>query len=157
MKNLDRTESEIKSEFKKIKETHKIWHKFQKFITKTYGKDLYGEEIVNEFVDANGKKRKFKYRNFNEVELSRRLVGYEVMERIEKYIKKSIPEIKIVRCDDSYHAGSDLLLVPHPGHGITIIFIPQLTGVQNQFFLYEGHYKMLMSALKEMSGVYKEK
>ena len=75
--------------------------------------------------------------------------------KINKYVAKKCHEIKIINCDDSVHAGSDILLIPHHSHGITVIFIPQCTNVQNQFFLYENHYKMLLKALKEMADVYK--
>lgn len=138
-----------------LKNSHKVWHKFSNWLVKTFGKDLHGEWEYLEVVDLNGKKIKLKHRSFNELELSRRLVGYEVMCKINKYVTKYCPEIKIINCDDSVHAGSDILLIPHPNHGITVMFIPQCTNVQNQFFLYENHYKMLLKALKEMADVYK--
>jgi hypothetical protein len=132
--------------------THKTWHKFSNWITKTFGKDLHGEW---EYIELE--KKKWKYRSFNTLELSRRLVGYEVMCKIEKYIKRCCPEIKIIHCDDSVYAGSDILLIPHPKHGITIMFIPQCTNVQNQFFLYKGHYDDLIKALKTMKSVYNDR
>lgn len=135
--------------FKGAIKAHTVYHKFQKWIIKNFGKDLYGEWQYMYF----GKK-KIKYRSFNETELSRRFVGYDVMCKIEKYIKRCLPEIKIIRCDDSYYAGSDILLIPHPKHGITIIFIPQCTDVQNQFFLYDNHHKEFVDALIEMKSVY---
>lgn len=128
---------------------HKIWHRFSDWLIKTYGKDLHGEWQYMEI----GKKR-IRYRSFDEYELNRRLVGYEVIERIERYVKRYCPEIRVVRCDDSVYAGSDILLIPHPRHGITMMFIPQCTGVQNQMFLYENHYKMLLKELKKMWYVY---
>lgn len=137
-----------------VKNTHKVWHKFSNWLIKTFGEDLHGEWQYLEGVDTNGKNIKLKYRSFNDLELSRRLVGYEVMCKIKKYVTKYCPEIKIINCDDSTYAGSDILLIPHPNHGITIIFIPQCTTIQNQFFLYENHYKMLLKVLKEMSIVY---
>ncbi len=39
-------------------------------------------------------------------------------------------------------------------NGITMLFVPQSTTIQNQFFLYDNHYKDLMKALKEMKEVY---
>lgn len=147
-------------EFDKIIESsnvsHKVWHKFQNWLIKTFGKDLYGEWNSFEVpVEGSKKKKKVKFRNFNEYELSKRLVGYEVMKKVEKFVKKSCPEIKIIHCDDSVYAGSDILLIPHPKHGITIMFIPQCTSIQNQFFLYKGHYDMLMKELTKMQKVYK--
>jgi hypothetical protein len=76
------------------------------------------------------------------------------MERIEKYVKRSCPEIKIVKCDDEYYSSSFLLLIPHPTPGITIKFVPRLYYIRNQFFLYENHYKQLISKLEEMKYVY---
>lgn len=135
---------------------HVIWHKFYNFIAKVYGKDLSGPLLVDKIKNKEtGQTFTIRTRSFNEYELSKRLVGYEVMCRIKRWVDRYCPEIKIVHCDDSVYAGSDILLIPHPGHGVTIIFIPQCTGIQNQFFLYEGHYKNLMKELKEMRKVYK--
>jgi len=146
---------ELEDLFERSREMHKIWHKFSGWLIKTYGKDLHGKWIRHK-MKVDGKIKTFKYRSFDDYQLSQRLCGYEVMVRIEKYIKRSCPEIKIVHCDDEIHAGSILLLIPHPKHGITMMFIPQLTGIQNQWFLYGGHYKMLMSTLEEMKYVYEK-
>ena len=137
-----------------MKTTHQIWHKFSNWMVKTFGKDLHGEWEFMEGIGANGKKFKIKHRSFNDLELSRRLTGYEAMCKVEKFVKRCCPEIKIIRCDDSIYAGSDILLIPHPNHGITVIFIPQCTTVQNQFFLYKNHHKELVKAQKEMENVY---
>lgn len=137
-----------------MKAAHQIWHKFSNFMVKTFGKDLHGEWEFVEGIFANGKKFKLKHRSFNDLELSRRLTGYEAMCKVEKFVKRCCPEIKIIRCDDSNYAASDILLIPHPNHGITVIFIPQCTTVQNQFFLYKNHHKELVKALKEMGSVY---
>ncbi len=137
-------------------ETHRVWHKFSNWLTKTYGKDLWSEwKVMKGKNDATGKSFKFKYRHFNDFELSKRLTGYDVMCKVKKYINRCCPEIKIIHCDDAVFAGSDILLIPHPAHGITVMYIPQCTSVQNQFFLYKGHYTQLMKGLREMSHVYK--
>lgn len=133
---------------------HKTWHKFSNWMEKTFGQDLFGEwQDIQLF--PNGKK--FKHRDFNELEFNNRIAGYEVLCKIEKYVKRYCPEIKIVRCDDDSYSGSDILLIPHPTHGITVLFIPQCTTIQNKFFLYQGHYNSLLKALKEMKYVYKDK
>jgi hypothetical protein len=134
---------------------HKVWHRFYGWLMKTYGKDLYTDGKPIKYKDDKGKEKEFKFKHFNEFELSRRLGGTEVIDKVEKYVKKYCPEIKIVRCDDSYYAGSIILLIPHPHHGITMMFIPQCSGIQNQMFLYDGHFKMLMKELNEMKSVYK--
>jgi len=138
----------------KIEKTHNVWLKFSNWIVKTFGKDLHGEWKFTERTDENGKKFRFKYRSFNDLELSRRLVGYDAMCKVEKFVKRCCPEIKIIRCDDSIYAGSDILLIPHPNHGISVIFIPQCTQIQNEFFLYKNHHKELVKALKEMGTIY---
>lgn len=132
-----------------IEETHRTWHKFSNWMVKTFGKDLHGEW---EFMQIAGKK--LRHRSFDELELSRRLVGYKAMQKIERYAKRHCPEIRILNCDDSVYASSMIILVPHPRHGITMMFVPQCTTIQNQFFLYESHYKQLLKALKEMKSVY---
>lgn len=141
---------------KQVNDTHKVWHQFGRFITKHYGKDLYGKWQHHTFKDDKGKKKTFKFRSFNEFELSKRLTGYDVMVKLERYIKTYLPEIKIIPCDDDGYASSILLLIPHPAHGISIMFIPQCTEIQNRFFLYEGHYKSLLKGLQELKQVYKE-
>lgn len=138
---------------KSVKETHKVWHKFSGWLSKTFGSDLVQDNVM-EFKLKNGKPKKIKYKEFNEAELSRRLVGYEVLEKMEKYVARHCKEIRVVRCDDSLYAGSSIFLIPHPKHGITMLFVPQCTTIQNQFFLYDNHYKDLMKALKDMKGVY---
>ena len=137
--------------------THLPWQKFYNWIVKTFGNDLKGEVQIVRGVDAAGKNFTFKYQTFNDFELSRRLIGYDVIEKVEKYIKRYCPEIKIVYCDDSFYSGSILLLIPHPFHGITIIFIPQTTNIQNQFFLYENHLTSLLNELNKMKSIYKKK
>lgn len=133
---------------------HGTWHKFSDYVVKIYGKDLHGKWQYVEVTAKNGKKKKMRYRSFNELELSRRLVGYEAMERIRKWARRYAPQIRFVRCDDSVYSGSDILLIPHPKHGITVIFIPQCTSVQNQFFLYKSHFEMLIKELNKMKRVY---
>lgn len=136
--------------FAGARDCHKIWHKFSGYIVRKYGADLHGEW---QYMDVKGKK--LRYRSFDNQELSRRLVGYEVMTAISRWVKRYCSEIQIVSCDDSVYAGSDILLIPHPKHGITIIFIPQCTTIQNQFFLYSSHYKEFIKKLTEMKSVYK--
>lgn len=142
---------------KKIVRTpHATWHKFYDWVIKTYGSDLHGKWEYLKIKDKFGKvAKKIKHRSFNEWELSKRLVGYEVMCKMERFINRCCPEIKIIRCDDSLYAGSFILLIPHPKHGITMMFIPQCTSIQNQMFLYESHYQMLMKELSKMKTVYK--
>lgn len=140
----------------KVNTTHRVYHRFHNWLIKNYGKDLYSKWVVNTLTLADGTKKRLRYRSFNDYELSRRLVGYEVIENIERYVKRYCKDIKIVYCDDSYYSGSIILLIPHVNHGITVMFIPQCTSVQNELFLYDGHYKLLMEKLDEMKYVYKK-
>ena len=129
--------------------THKVWHKFSNWLVRNYGEDLHGEWQSMEIDD-----KEVKFRSFNDLELSRRLVGFDVIVRIEKYIKKYCSDIKIVGCDDADYSSSIILLIPHPKHGITMMFIPQCSTIHNRMFLYGNHYKQLMTALEEMKNVY---
>ena len=151
---MEQTKKEYAALMKKSNDVHKTWHKFNKWLINKYGKDLYGPEVVQEITDNRGKIQKYKYKHFDESAFEQRLVGYDVMEAIEKYAKKNAPEIKIVNCDDDVHAGSILVLIPHPTMGISVMFIPQCTGIQNRFFLYGGHYKSLIKTLQEMEKTY---
>lgn len=127
---------------------HRVWHKFSSYIQRTFGKDL-----VKWRWQKLGDK-KYKIRSFDQTEFSRRIVGYEVMRKIERWVERYCPEIKIIGCDDSVYAGSIILLIPHPQHGITVMFIPQCTSVQNQFFLYAGHFQNLTRELNKMKKNY---
>lgn len=153
MKNTKESNTPFKKWADEASKSHKTWHKFSNWISKTFGSDLIQDKVL-EIPMKNGKIKKIKYKDFNEWELSKRLVGYEVIEKMEKYVAKHCKEIKVVRCDDSVYSGSSIFLIPHPNHGITILFVPQCTSIQNQFFLYDNHYKNLMKAFKEMKGVY---
>lgn len=155
MKTKPKYKTVTKKDLAKANATHKVWHKFSKWMTDKYGKDLYGKWQTMKFKDKDGKKHSLKHRSFNDYELSKRISGYEVICAVEKFIKRSCPEIKIVHCDDDVYAGSIILLIPHPKMGISVMFIPQCTGIQNRFFLYDTHFKMLISELKKMSYVYK--
>lgn len=137
-----------------ITKIHGTYHRFQNWLIKNYGSDLYSEWKKQKVKQPNGRYKTFKYRQYNEWELSKRLSGYEVISKIEKYIKRNSREIKIVHCDDTYYAGSIILLIPHPTHGITVMFIPQLTSIQNEFFLYGNHYEELLEKLKELKETY---
>ena len=100
------------------KTTHQTWHKFYNYLIKTFGKDLYGP-----WKCINIGKKKFKFRNYNDTELYKRLVGYEIQEKVRKWCKRYAPDIKIVYCDDETYSTSLIFLVPHPKHGITMIYI----------------------------------
>lgn len=81
------------------------------------------------------------------------IIGDEASERVYEYIKTH-PEIKIVPCDDNHFMSSDIVLVPHPTMGITVIYIPQCCSSINQFFLYPGHMNCLIEAIEEMKAKY---
>lgn len=100
-------------------DTHAVWHKFCSFLEEKLGKDW-----------------------------EKKLVGHEVMEMIEEYAVTN-PEISLARCDDTMFAGSMLVVVPHKGMGNTVLYVPQLTMVTNQFFLYPSHQQSLIEALNK--------
>lgn len=75
--------------------------------------------------------------------------GFESMEKIEQYAQ-SHPEIMVCSCDDQSFCGSDIVLVPHPDMGVTVLYVPQVSGSWAQFFLYPGHLSQLIDALTKM-------
>lgn len=79
--------------------------------------------------------------------------GIVSMEAIEQYVVDH-PEIEICTCDDSSFAGSDLVFVPHPDMGISVVYVPQLSGGSAQFFLYPGHLNNLIETLTKMRDKY---
>lgn len=103
----------------KSKEIHAVWHKFSAWLEDEFGKDWRSE-----------------------------LVGYDAMLKIEAYVKTN-PEISLSYCDDEMFAGSMLVIVPHKGMGNTVIYVPQLTTITNQFFLYPNHQALLIEALNK--------
>ena len=112
-----------------MKNIHKIWHDFNKFVTAKLG--------LNSVNDIN-------------------FSGYDIIEQIENYVNTN-KQIKLIWVYDSVHASSIILLVPHPTFGITILYVPQCTTHQNEFFLYQQNRKTLMSELQTMSEwVYEE-
>ncbi len=137
-----------------MKTPHKIWHQFSNFLEKAYGKDLIVKKKIP-FTNEKGETKEIKYNFLNTAELSKKLVGIKVIERVTRYINLYCKDIKIVNCDDESYSGSILLLIPHPEHGITIIFIPQNTTIQNTFFLYPEHSNKLLKELKKMKLKYK--
>jgi len=83
--------------------------------------------------------------------------GYDLMQKVAKFAEKYPKDIEIVRCDDSYHAGSDLVMIHHfykrgknrgKNWGTSVIFIPQCSGEDPiEFFLYPNHQKNLLKVL----------
>ena len=110
----------------KYTQCHWIWHKFEDWLIETFGEDY-----------------------------NLKLSGWDVIEKVEDYVNKNIPEIKIVYCDDTLYSSSIILLIPHFEHGISVMFIPQCTEVQNTFFLYDSHFTKLVEELNKMNYVYK--
>lgn len=81
-------------------------------------------------------------------------VGYDLMVKAEKWAEKH-PTVQVVSVDDDYHAGAELILIPHQNDktyfGTTVIYIPQCTGENPiKFFLYPGHRIGLANALSKV-------
>lgn len=81
------------------------------------------------------------------------MVGSEASDLVYEYAK-TYPDIKIVSCDDRQFMNSDIVLIPHPEMGISVIYIPQCGTDRNRFFLYPGHIERLTKALEEMKEKY---
>jgi hypothetical protein len=137
---------EFKDLEKSAKKIHSIWWNFCKHMTKWYYKEVDEYRYdKDEFGQPTGKKVK----EFDVTQMA----GYDCMCRVQKYAEKH-PEIVVVGVDDELYAGSYLVLIPHPTHGITMIFIPQCTTINNQWFLYPSYLKGLQTALEEMKKKY---
>lgn len=87
--------------------------------------------------------------------------GYELMKRVEKYVKTH-PEILVAGVDDDYFASSDLVLIPHNDEetnryfGTSVLYVPQCTGEDPvRFFLYPDHARNLVDALETLSKTYR--
>jgi len=118
----------IREEMKRARKTHGIWYDFCDHMKKWYfirrptvhfrrGKVINGKRSFKEFS-------------------STKMIGFRAMCRVDAYAEKH-PEIKVITVDDAFHAGSSVVLVPHPKMGITVIYIPQCaTDDLNQFFMY---------------------
>ena len=129
-------------------DVHYVWYKFVKAFKKEV--NIQWNEYTTK--DKNGKDKKVRFRTSN---LVYKWSGFELAKRIEKWAKKWPNDIKIVRCDDAYHAGSDLVLIEHKAPvnymGTTVLYIPQCTGEQPiEFFLYPCHREELVKALNHI-------
>lgn len=86
------------------------------------------------------------------VERLKNLEGEKAIEEAEKLEKKYEGHVQLVPCDDDAHASSGLLLVDHENDdhywGTSVIYLPQVMGKRETFFLYPHHRNWLMNALK---------
>ena len=122
---MSKYENVTENDLIEARSVHVIWHKFEKWLVKTFGENY-----------------------------SSNLFGFDVIRKVEKYVKRHLPEIKIVQCDDFEYSSSIIVLVPHPRHGISVIFIPQTAEIGNRFFLYGSHHDCLVKELSDMKKVY---
>lgn len=132
------------------RKVHATWHEFEAFLEQEFAADI----AVKQTIDIGYKK--IEYMHCDDLALANRLVGFEVQEKIIAYAELHKEDVKVVRCEDSVYASSIIVLVAHPKMGITTLFVPHCTKVQNQFFLYGSHYEQLMKAYKELKWVYEE-
>lgn len=133
---------------------HTLWWGVCNYLKKWYYDLQPGFRVVK---DKDGKvgieesKRKYKQVNFNEV------VGYQALARMDKFSREN-PDIITVGCDDSFHSGSTLYLIPHKTEeeywGTSVLYIPQNGGDRNLFFLYPCHLKELLKALNRINEEY---
>ena len=117
----------------KSRNVHFVWHRFCK-----YFEDSKSDEFPPPY--------KWK--------------GYALMCKIRKFVKKYPQDIRILRCDDDYHAGSILVTILHRSKydfmGTTVIFVPQCTGESPiRFFLYPGHDTDMIKELTRITKIQK--
>jgi hypothetical protein len=86
--------------------------------------------------------------------------GWELMKRIERAANGPLRGIKLLRCDDNYHASSMLAVIPHEVRigtrldeywGTTIVYVSQCSGEPPvRLFLYGSHAKPLHTLLGQI-------
>jgi len=137
---------------KECQAVHKVWYDFIDHFKKCYYRMAQKGIFKNKKVVLS--KRKYKEFDIN------KMVGYDAMTMMDKFVsanKSIIP----VRCDDSTHSGSSLYLIPHESRkdymGTTVLFIPQCTKEQNNFFLYPDHLDKLIKELQKIQKRTKKK
>lgn len=93
-------------------------------------------------------------KSFMKKDDSWRVIGYKLMERVERWAKKQPKDfVRIVSVDDAYFSTSLLVLIEHKTDdsymGTSVVFIPQCTGENPiRFFLYPEFE--LLKVLKEI-------
>lgn len=117
--------------------THLTWWRFCDYIERKWGQET---------ADSR----------FSTGSLIDNLCGWEVQVALEKWCKRYAPDIKIVRVDDDVHSSSCLFLVPHPEHGISVVFVPQNTTVHSTFFFYRRGFQQMKKALVELEYVFEK-
>lgn len=90
--------------------------------------------------------------------------GWDMMVRVKKLLPSKLKGVITLRCDDSVHANSDLLLIPHATYwkgrldyywGTTVVYIPQCSGEQPiSFFFYGSHLKRIVPMLTKISKLH---
>jgi hypothetical protein len=98
------------------------------------------------------KKKIFKAHRSYQVHKGFKWTGYELMLRFDKFAKKH-PEVTICGCDDSFHACSSIVLIPHRTKetlwGVTVVIVPQMGPFPpTEVFLYPSHSEGLLEALQ---------
>ena len=88
------------------------------------------------------------------------LSGWDDIRMMDSFCEKH-PEIIRVHVDDSYHCNSYLYIVPHESEkrymGATVIVVPQCCDERNQFFLYPGDNRDLLSACLRLEDKFQGK
>lgn len=129
------------------RKTHGTWFDFCNHMKKWYYKEVEEYKLIGNALESTKTGKIIKKFDIT------KMIGYDCMQRVERYAKKH-NEIKVIGVDDEVYSSSDLVLIPHPEHGITVIFIPQCTTVTNQFFLYPPCLKNLQEELESMQQKY---
>lgn len=105
------------------------------FVRRTREMHKLGWLYQKQFLD---KKQEFK------------LKGYPLMQKLERFATAH-PEVILLRCDDSWHAGSSIMLIPHETKteywGTTVVVAPQCKGKPEEIFLYPSHATAFHKAL----------
>jgi hypothetical protein len=132
---------------------HAIWHDFQRRFYRTkFGR---GWKKSKNGTLVRTKREYLVPDSYAPTHERFRWYGYDLMQRIEKWAAQFPHDVRVVGCDDSYHSGSDLVLIEHRTRdqymGTTVVYLPQCSGdPPAQFFLYPGHRDDLVCALQSV-------
>lgn len=132
---------------------HKVFHEFCKKFYK-YKRVRITGLLKKHKVFGNS-----KYHNVRD---GWKYAGYKLMQEVEKFAEKYPKDIEVVNIDDSCHASSSLVLIHHipttgpdkgKNWGTTAIVVTQCDGQPPcEFFMYPGHQKSFISALRKVQG-----
>jgi ribosomal protein L31 len=141
----------MKKDYQRTKDIHGLGWAFQKAFHRykkvRVSSDYHAQMVkMSKLVNKGKKVSRYQF-----VRDGWKYNGYEMMRQVEKFANKH-PEVVICSCDDSYHASSMVVFIPHRAKeefwGTTVVSIPQCSGEPPlEMFFYPGHALGIEKAL----------